>query len=61
MTAAEQVRFDKLYNLHLIALKLRGMSENTIGSYARAVRRVSSHFDCYPDQLTFEQLGIYFA
>ena len=61
MTATEQTRFDKLYNLHLRALKLRGMSDKTIDSYARAVRRVSSHFDCCPDQLTTEQLESYFA
>jgi site-specific recombinase XerD len=61
MTATEQAHFDKLYHLHLRTLKLRGMSDNTIDSYARAVRRVSSHFDCCPDQLTTEQLESYFA
>lgn len=61
MTATEQARFQELYTLHLRALKLRGMRENTIDSYARAVRRVSSHFDCCPDQLTIEQLEVYFA
>ena len=39
MTATEQARFKELYTRHLRALKLRGMSENTIDSYARAVRR----------------------
>ena len=29
MTATEQSRFDKLYNLHLRTLKLRGMSDKT--------------------------------
>jgi integrase/recombinase XerD len=61
MTVTEQARFDKLYNLHLRTLKLRGMSNKTIDSYARAVRRVSSHFDCCPDKLTTEQLEGYFA
>ena len=61
MTATEQARFDKLYNLHLRTLKLRGMSDKTIDSYARAIRRVSSRFDCCPDQLTTEQLEGYFA
>ena len=61
MTATEQARFQELYTRQLRALKLRGMSENTIDSYARAVRRVSSHFDCCPDQLTVEQLEVYFA
>ncbi|MEA1901417.1 MAG: hypothetical protein U9N47_11795, partial [Thermodesulfobacteriota bacterium] len=27
----------------------------------RAVRRISEHFDCCPDQLTPEQLEIYFG
>src|SRR5450759_4356804 len=61
MTTTEQTHFDRLYNLHLRALKLRGMSDKTIDSYARAVRRVSSHFDCCPDQLTIEQLEGYFS
>lgn len=61
MNATEQARYDRLYNCHLRTLKLRGMSDNTIDSYARAVRRVSSHFDCCPDQLTTEQLESYFS
>jgi hypothetical protein len=32
MTVTEQARFDKLYNLHLRTLKLRGMSNKTIDS-----------------------------
>jgi site-specific recombinase XerD len=42
-------------------LKLQGKSQKTIGAYSRAVRRVSDHFNCCPDQLTPEQLEIYFA
>ena len=61
MTAEEQARFIGLYTCHLRALKLRGMSENTIDCYARAVRRVSSHFDCCAEQLTIEKLEVYFA
>jgi site-specific recombinase XerD len=61
MNATEQARFDQLYHCHLRTLKLRGMSANTIDSYARAVRRVSNHFDCCPDQLTSEQLEGYFS
>ena len=37
MTATEPARFDELYNRHLRTLKLRGMSDKTIDSYARAV------------------------
>lgn len=61
MDSTEQAHFDELYNRHLRALKLRGMSDNTIDSYSRAVRRVSKHFDCSPDRLTTEQLEEYFA
>ena len=61
MTATEQARFDKLYHCHLRMLKLRGLSDNTIDCYARAVRRVSNRFDCCPDQLTAEQLEGYFS
>jgi integrase/recombinase XerD len=61
MTATEQARFQELYIRHLRALKLQGKRDKTIDSYARAVRRVSSHFDCCPDQLTIEQLEGYFS
>ena len=61
MNNKEQAHFDKLYRLHLRTLKLRGMSDHTIDSYARAVRRVSDYFDCSPDHLTTEQLEAYFA
>ena len=61
MNTKEQAHFDKLYRLHLRTLKLRGMSDNTIDSYARAVRRVSKYLDCSPDHLTSEQLEAYFA
>lgn len=61
MKASEQTRFDKLYKCHLRALKLQGLSDSTIDVYSRAVRRVSDHFDCCPDQLTTDQLETYFA
>jgi len=61
MEANEQTRFDTLYAQHLRALKLRGYSASTIDVYARAVRRLTEHFDCVPDQLSIEQLEIYFA
>jgi integrase len=61
MDSSEQSRFDDLYQRHLRMLKLQGKSDKTIDVYARAVRRVSNHFDCCPDQLTPEQLEIYFG
>lgn len=61
MDPSEQSRFDALYRRHLRMLKLQGKSDKTIDAYARAVRRVTSHFDCCPDQLPPEQLEIYFG
>ncbi len=60
MKPSEQKRFDRLYQRHLRALKLQGMSDSTIDVYARAVRRVADYFECCPDQLTIEQLEAYF-
>ena len=61
MTPAEQNRSDALYHRHLRALKLRGLSDKTIDVYARAVRRLTQHYQCCPDQLSVEQLEAYFA
>ena len=61
MNPTEVNRFKKLYQRHLRLLKLQGKSPKTIDAYSRAVRRVSEHFDCCPDQLTPEQLEIYFG
>ena len=61
MKPAEANRFKKLYQRHLRLLKLQGKSQKTIDAYTRAVRRVSEYFDCCPDQLTPEQLEIYFG
>ncbi len=59
MNTKEQAHFDKLYNLHLRTLKLRGMSDNTIDSYARAVRRVSYNWLRLP--LPLQQCLIFYA
>ena len=61
MDKAEQKRFNTLYNLHLRFLKLQGKSQKTIDAYSRAIRRISEHFDCCPDQLTLEQRQKYFS
>ena len=52
---AETNRFNKLYQRHLRLLKLQGKSQKTIDAYARAVRRISEHFDRCPDKLTLKQ------
>ena len=61
MKPTQTNRFNALYQRHLRLLKLQGKSQKTIDAYCRAVRRVSDHFDCCPDQLTPQQLEIYFV
>ncbi len=61
MIPTEQKRFDALYEQHLRGLKLHGYSDSTIDVYSRAVRRLSTYYDCVPDQLSVEQLETYFA
>jgi hypothetical protein len=61
MNKKELKRFNQLYQRHLRLLKLKGKARKTIDAYSRAIRRVSGHFDCCPDQLTTEQLEIYFS
>jgi site-specific recombinase XerD len=61
MNQQEQERFDRLYQQHLKTLKLQGKAQKTIDAYARAVRRISRHFDCCPDRLSPGNLQDYFA
>lgn len=61
MNKKETKRFNELYERHLRLLKLQGKSQSTIDAYSRAVRRITQHFDCCPDQLTPDQLENYFA
>ncbi|MFZ3254925.1 MAG: site-specific integrase, partial [Syntrophales bacterium] len=61
MNQAEMNRFNELYQSHLRLLKLQGKSQSTTDAYSRAVRRISEHFDCCPDQLTLEQREEYFS
>jgi integrase len=61
MDQAETSRFNELYERHLRLLKLQGKSQKTIDAYARAVRRISQHFDCCPDQLPLEHREKYFS
>jgi integrase len=61
MNLTEVKRFEALYKRHLKLLKLQGKSQKTIEAYSRAVRRITKHFACCPDQLTMEQLENYFV
>ena len=61
MDQTETNRFNELYRRHQRSLKLQGKSQKTIESYARAVRRITEHFDSCPDRLSIEQREQYFA
>ncbi|WP_444943738.1 tyrosine-type recombinase/integrase [Microbulbifer sp. ZKSA006] len=61
MTPKEQRRFNSLYQRHLRTLKLQGLSERTIDAYARAVRRLSGHFNACPDKISTDKLEQYFS
>lgn len=61
MKPAQQKRFDSLYQLHINALLRQGKSKVTIDAYSRAVRRISSYFDCCPDRLSIDDLKDYFT
>lgn len=61
MKIKEKIHCEELYHQHVKRLKLQGKSQKTIDVYSRAVRRVSKHFDCCPEQLTPDQLQDYFA
>lgn len=61
MNQSETKRFNRLYQRHLRLLKLQGKSQKTIDAYARAVRRISDHFNRCPDKLTLKQREKYFS
>lgn len=61
MNKVQQKRYQSLYQQHLDALHRQGKSANTIDLYARAVRRITEHFDRCPDTLSREDLNTYFT
>ncbi len=61
MNKTDKKTFDKNYQQLLKCLKLQGKADNTIDSYSRALRRVTDHFNCLPEQLTPDDLKDYFA
>jgi len=42
-------------------LQLMGMSESTQFNYLRAVRKISEHYQKWPDQITEEELRDHFV
>jgi len=61
MTPLDEKRYQVLYDDLLVALKTQGMTDATIDSYTRAVRRVTQRTDKAPDRLTTKDLKNYFA
>ncbi|MCB9434945.1 MAG: phage integrase N-terminal SAM-like domain-containing protein [Ardenticatenaceae bacterium] len=44
----------------LADLQLRGLAVKTQDAYIRAVRQLAAHYDKSPDQITEEELRMYF-
>ena len=61
MKASNGKRFERNYALHLQHLKLKGLQPKTIEAYSRAIRRVGERFDGQIDNLTEQQLAVYFT
>lgn len=60
MNKTQQSRYESLYQQHVNALRRQGKSKNTVDAYARALRRVTEHFDRCPDRLTVADLKEHF-
>lgn len=60
MNDNDQTRFNHLYQSYLNELTLQGKSDRTIDGYSRCIRQIAQFFDACPDNLTTEQLKIYF-
>lgn len=61
MIVEQELKFNHLYQKHLLELKLQGKSKRTIDSYSRAVRRVADYFDRCPDDLVADEFKLYFS
>ncbi|MBT4266613.1 MAG: site-specific integrase [Deltaproteobacteria bacterium] len=52
--------FAELHERFKREIKLQGKSPKTIDSYARSLRRLLTYFDCHPQELTQDDLKLYF-
>lgn len=52
--------FAALHERFIREIKLQGKSPKTIDSYARSLRRLLTYFDCHPQDLTQDDLKLYF-
>jgi len=53
--------FAELHERFKREIKLQGKSPKTIDSYARSLRRLLTYFDCHPQELTKDDLKLYFS
>jgi site-specific recombinase XerD len=51
---------ERLHAQYIREIRLQGKSPKTIDSYARALRRLFDYYDCHPDELTIDDLKLYF-
>ena len=61
MDGEKKEQFELLYEKHCRALKLQGKSLKTIDAYGRSVRRLAEYFDRCPDDVTKDEMRLYFA
>ena len=54
MNNSQQLRFNVLYEQHLINLRLQGKQPATIDTYSRVIRQISAYFDNATDKLTLD-------
>ncbi len=52
--------FAELHERFKREIKLQGKSPKTIDSYARSLRRLLTYFDSHPQDLTQDDLKLYF-
>ena len=60
-TEIHRAEFDRLYDIHLRHLRLKGLRPKTIEAYSRGVRRMGEYFDYCIDALSSDQLSRYFS
>lgn len=60
MKSFNNPEFAQLHETFKREIKLQGKSPKTIDSYARSLRRLLTYFDCHPQELTQDDLKLYF-
>ena len=60
MTPSIESKFNHYYSQHCKHLKLKDLQPKTIEAYSRALRRIGDYFDSNIDNLSHDQLLVYF-